>query len=81
MRPESSMPMHSQELDLKITDNGMPTGEFLLLTCLRQILKSELSISREYFTFFPHMYICWSVKVYIKSALKWQEMVGLQMTN
>lgn len=57
VRPESSMQIHTEELDLKITDNGMPTGGFLLLT-LRQILKSELPISREYFT-----YICTFVEV------------------
>lgn len=75
------MQSHTEKLDLKITDNGMPTGG-LLLTCLRQILKFELPISREYFTFPPlYLYTCWGVKVYIKSALKWQEMVGLRMTN
>lgn len=52
------MQIHTEELDLKIIDNGMPTGGFLLLTCLRQILKSELPISREHFT-----YICTFIEV------------------
>lgn len=79
VRPESSMQIHTEELDLKITDNGMPTGGFLLLTLFKTNFKVWITNFKR--ITYLYLYICWGVKVYIKSALKWQETVGLQMTN
>lgn len=71
--------------DHKIVNTDMSMGRFLILKCLiSHILKSELSVSKEntlMFISYLHFYICWGLKGYIKSALKWQGMVDLKMTN
>ena len=71
--------------DHNIVNTGMSVGRLLILKCLiSHILKSEWSVSKEnklMFISYLHFYICWGLKGYIKSALKWQGMVGLKMTN
>lgn len=68
-----------------MVNTGMPMGRFLILKCLiSHILKSESLVSKEktlMFISYLHFYICWGLKGCIKSALKWQGMAGLIMTN